>query len=253
VDVIIVGRGGGSIEDLWAFNEEVVARAIAQAAVPVISAVGHETDTTIADFVADRRAPTPSAAAEIVVAAHDEFCGRVDRLRDRLTATARARVQGLSRRVHMLSARPSFAGFPARVALHARRTSELSSGLAQLVRQRTVTASRQAQQLRRRLDACDLGRRFAAIRARLVNADGRLELGAARRYGRADALLRDCASRLEALSPLAVLGRGYAVAWNDERTRVLRNAGDVSAGDRIRVTLANGELGCDVRSIRRDE
>src|SRR6478736_5757434 len=102
VDVVIVGRGGGSIEDLWAFNEEIVARAIAKCPIPVISAVGHETDVTIADFVADLRAPTPSAAAEIVVGAKDEFCGRIDRLHDRLGSAMRGRVQGWSRRVHML-------------------------------------------------------------------------------------------------------------------------------------------------------
>src|SRR5881275_3780253 len=101
VDVVIVGRGGGSMEDLWAFNEEVVARAIARVPVPVISAIGHESDVTIADFVADVRAPTPSAAAELVVSAKDEFCGRIDRLLGRLGAAARARVQGLSRRVHI--------------------------------------------------------------------------------------------------------------------------------------------------------
>src|SRR2546423_317201 len=93
VDVLIVGRGGGSIEDLWAFNEEIVARAIAASPIPVISAVGHQTDVTIADFVADVRAPTPSAAAELVVARKDEFCGRIDRLEDRLRAAARGRVQ----------------------------------------------------------------------------------------------------------------------------------------------------------------
>src|SRR5215813_512570 len=93
VDVVIVGRGGGSIEDLWAFNEENVARAIARSAVPVISAVGHETDFTIADFVADVRAPTPSAAAELVVARKDEFCGRIDRLQERLRSAARGGLQ----------------------------------------------------------------------------------------------------------------------------------------------------------------
>ena len=92
VDVLIVGRGGGSIEDLWAFNEEAVARAIAAAPVPVISAVGHESDVTVADLVADVRAPTPSAAAEIVVAGEDEFYGRIDRTRRRLDAAARARL-----------------------------------------------------------------------------------------------------------------------------------------------------------------
>src|SRR5215813_2856501 len=93
VDVVIVGRGGGSIEDLWAFNEEMVARAIARVPVPVISAIGHETDTTIADFAADKRAPTPSAAAEIVVAAKDEFFRHIDTLHARLRAAARARLQ----------------------------------------------------------------------------------------------------------------------------------------------------------------
>src|SRR5205809_2365062 len=109
VDVVIVGRGGGSIEDLWAFNEEVVARAIARSPVPIVSAVGHESDVTIADFVADVRAPTPSAAAELVVARKDEFCGRIDGLSDRLRAAARSRVQQLSRRVHIAGSRPAFA------------------------------------------------------------------------------------------------------------------------------------------------
>src|SRR5207237_7027283 len=134
VDVIIVGRGGGSVEDLWAFNEEIVARAIAAAPVPVISAVGHEVDVTVADFVADLRAPTPSAAAELVVAAKDEFCSRIDRLHDRLHAATRARIQRLSRRVHQADSRPSFAGFPGRVAMRGRHAAELSHALARIMR-----------------------------------------------------------------------------------------------------------------------
>src|SRR5499427_9404695 len=105
VDVVIVGRGGGSIEDLWAFNEEVVARAISRVPVPVISAVGHETDVTIADFVADLRAPTPSAAAEIVVSAKEQFCGRIDRLAGRLRAAARSDLERRRNAVHLLTSR----------------------------------------------------------------------------------------------------------------------------------------------------
>src|SRR5215475_11727959 len=114
VDVVIVGRGGGSIEDLWAFNLEPVARAIAACPLPVIAAVGHESDVTIADLVADVRAPTPSAAAELVVTRKDEFVGRIDRLHDRLVANASGRVQRLSRRVHEFSGRRAMAGYTAR-------------------------------------------------------------------------------------------------------------------------------------------
>ena len=246
VDVIIVGRGGGSIEDLWAFNEEIVARAIALAPVPVISAVGHETDVTIADFVADLRAPTPSAAAEMVVAATDEFRGRIDRLRGRMRAAARGQIQDLARRVHILSARPAFSGIPGRVAMRGRQTAELSHDLVRAAGARLAARQRTVRLLRQRLDACDLGRRLAVIRTRLVGADGRLGGAVARRRHLADRQLRECAGRLDTLSPLAVLGRGYAVCWNDDRTKVIRDAVATAPGDRVRVTLAQGELRCEV-------
>jgi exodeoxyribonuclease VII large subunit len=248
VDVVIVGRGGGSMEDLWAFNEEMVARAIARVPVPVISAVGHETDYTIADFVADLRAPTPSAAAEMVVAAKDEFCGRIDRLHDRLRAAARARVQTLSRRVHMIDGRPAFAGFPGRVAMRGRYASELSHLLARLLRDRVSGRARRLLLLERQLQTYDAGRRLAALRTRFVGADGRLRTAAARRQDAATAQLRTLVGRLESLSPLAVLGRGYAVAWTADRTRVIRDASDVHPGDAVRVTLSRGELACEVKS-----
>ncbi len=248
VDVVIVGRGGGSIEDLWAFNEEMVARAIARVPVPVIAAVGHETDVTIADFVADVRAPTPSAAAEMVVARKDEFCGRIDRLHDRLHAAARARVQMLSRRVHIVDGRPALAGFPGRLAMRARHAAELSYALARALRERVAARARRMHQAERQLNAFDPGRCLGGLQTRLVAADGRLRGAAARRQDRASAQLRACIGRLESLSPLAVLGRGYAVAWNADKTGVLRDAASVAAGDRIRVTLARGELGCTVHS-----
>jgi len=248
VDVVIVGRGGGSIEDLWAFNEEVVARAIARMPVPVISAVGHETDTTIADFVADVRAPTPSAAAELVVSRKDEFWGRIDRLRDQVRAAARGRVQTLGRRVHVVCGRPAFAGFAGRLAMRGRHTAELTHALARLGRETIAVRARRVQHIERQLATYDAGRRLGGIRARLVSADGRLTAAARRRHDRSLANLEQAAGRLDSLSPLAVLGRGYAVAWDAGKTRALRDAASVTPGDQISVTLAHGELECEVRS-----
>jgi exodeoxyribonuclease VII large subunit len=246
VDVVIVGRGGGSMEDLWAFNEEMVARAIARVPVPVIAAVGHETDVTIADFVADVRAPTPSAAAELVVSRKDEFCGRIDRLADRLRSAARGRVQGLSRRVHVAGSRPAFAGYPARLAMRGRHVGDLTHALARALRGEVTSRNRRVQLLERQLAGFDAGRRLAALGTRLVTADGRLRGAIRRRHDGAAARMRATLGQLESLSPLAVLGRGYAVAWNADKTRILRDAGAVASGDRIAVTLERGELHCAV-------
>jgi exodeoxyribonuclease VII large subunit len=252
VDVIIVARGGGSIEDLWSFNEEIVARAISLCPVPVISAVGHETDVTIADFVADLRAPTPSAAAEMVIAARTEFDARIDRLRDRLLAAALGHVRGLGRRVHLMTAKPAFNGYPGRIANRGRQVAELGHGLARAGRAAVLNRERQLQQLQRRLDTCDLGRRMSGVRTRLVSADGRLAAAIVRRRHRAESQLRDRAGRLESLSPLAVLGRGYAVCWDADRERALRDAAAVAPGDRVHVTLSRGELECEVRTTSTD-
>ncbi len=247
VDVVIVGRGGGSIEDLWAFNEEAVARAISRVPVPVISAVGHETDVTIADFVADVRAPTPSAAAEMVVSRKEEFCSRIDRLRDRLLGAARGRVQRVSRRVHVVDSRPAFAGFPGRLAMRGRHVAETAHALGRIARGSLALRSRRLQQLERQLASRDAGRQLAAFRTRLVGAQAHLAAATRRRHLLAAAVLGTVAARLDTLSPLAVLGRGYAVAWNADRTMALRDAASVHAGDTVHVTLARGRLECAVR------
>jgi exodeoxyribonuclease VII large subunit len=223
VDVVIVGRGGGSIEDLWAFNEEVVARAIAGCPVPTISAVGHETDVTIADFVADLRAPTPSAAAEMVVAHKDDFCARIDRLGQRLQAT-----------------------FQMRVAMRGRRADDLAHQLLRALRGRIARRERAYQALLLKLERFDVRRRFDVIRARLAAVDGRLRTGIDRRVHGADARFRATAARLDSLSPLAVLGRGYAVCWNADRTAIIRDASTVDSGDKVHVKLERGELDCIV-------
>ncbi|HET7695854.1 MAG TPA: exodeoxyribonuclease VII large subunit [Vicinamibacterales bacterium] len=246
VDVIIVGRGGGSIEDLWAFNEERVARAIVRSPVPVVSAVGHETDVTIADFVADLRAPTPSAAAEMVVAAKDEFCSRIERLTGRLDAAARADLQRRRTTVHVLGSRRGLAGFHARLALRGRHAAELTHALRHAVRASLDGRARSYRLLRQRLEQRDLARHLASMRARLTAGRGRLTAAAGRDRHRADARFRALAGRLENLSPLAVLGRGYAVCWNADKTAIVRSAASVSPGETVQITLASGEIAATV-------
>jgi len=247
VDVVIAGRGGGSVEDLWAFNEEVVARAIADSPVPVVSAVGHEVDFTIADFVADLRAPTPSAAAEMVVAAKDEFCARIERLARRLDAAARAGLQRRRALVHAFASRRGLAGWPARLAMRGRHAAELTHQLSRATLALAARRGRTYRALAQRLEARDVSRLLSSIRARLGQSDGRLRMAADRARHRADTRVSSLAGRLDNLSPLAVLARGYAVCWNEDRTVILRRVAGVAPGDRVRVTLHEGELRCLVQ------
>ena len=252
VDVIIVARGGGSVEDLWAFNEERVARAIAASPVPVISGVGHEVDFTIADFVSDVRAPTPSAAAEMVVAATSEFCTRIDRLSARLRAAVHADVHRRRARVHMLAAGRGVTGVQTRVAMRGRHAAELDHQLRAAMISALAVRTRRSTALRQRLEQRDVARRLATIRTRIASADAKLQAAAHRVHQRSDAALRILTGRLDTLSPLAVLARGYAVCWTEDRTAIVRDAAAVADGDRVQVTLARGEISCRVEITRVD-
>ena len=203
VDVLIVGRGGGSTEDLWAFNQEEVARAIRKSAIPVISAVGHETDFTIADFAADHRAATPSAAAEIVAAREDQICSALDHLGRQLVRLTRFQIVQLRSRVQEQALSHAFAEVKSRLNNARARFDAASS-------------------------ACD-----AAIDFKLQEGCERLALAAA---------------SLDALSPLAVLQRGYAIA-QDAAGKPLRDASSVKEGDAVSVRLAKGRLATRVERI----
>ena len=250
MDVMIVARGGGSIEDLWAFNEEAVARAVAEAVVPVVSAIGHETDVTICDFVADVRAPTPSAAAELVVAHLEEFTARISRQEERLISAARVGLQQRREAVHRLERRPSFTGWPARLAGRGRHAAELTHRLSDLTAAAVATRLRRTHLAQLRLEALDLGRRLGRIHIRLVEARAQLTRGVSDVLGVRRVRLRAAAARLEALSPLGVLSRGYAVCWDARRTAALRQATQVHIGDSVLVTLHSGELDCEVKGKR---
>jgi len=246
--VIILARGGGSLEDLWAFNEEAVARAIAASPVPVISGVGHETDVTIADFVADLRAATPSAAAELVVRRKDEFFSHIDRIGERLEAAMGNRLRRLESRLHVLEARSGYAGFPGRLAFRGRHVSELASALRHGVGQSIARRLRRHDVLRRSLDQFDPRHRLGAIRTRLVARDAQLAAAARRRLTAVHGRFGGLAARLDGLSPLAVLGRGYAVTWDAAHTRIIRDASTLQPGDGVRVTLAQGGFEATVKT-----
>jgi exodeoxyribonuclease VII large subunit len=252
VDVIIVARGGGSLEDLWAFNEEVLARAIVASPVPVISGVGHETDFTIADFVADLRAPTPSAAAELVVRRKDEFFAHIDRIGERLDAAIHHRLRRMETRLHSLEARPGYAGFRGRIAVRGRHVSELAGALRQRIGQGVARRTRRHETLRRSLDQFDPRHRLAAIRTRLTSRDGHLKAAIRRRLTTAQARLGTLAAQIQGLSPLAVLGRGYSVTWDAERTRIIRDASSVKVGDRISVTLERGSVDATIEGLEQE-
>ena len=252
IDVIILGRGGGSIEDLWAFNEERLARAIVASPVPVIAAVGHEVDYTIADFVADVRASTPSAAAEIVVTRKEEFSARIGRMEDRMRAAVRSSVAKRLTHVRQLETRPTLAGIPARVAVRGRHVAELTYALARAGRSTMTRREREYSALRLQLEARDLRRRMAAVRARSTSAGDRLNAVMARLAQVSRAQLQLLGGRLGSLNPLAVLARGYAVCWNADRTAVIRDAATVGPGAGLRVTLHQGELECEVTRQRNE-
>jgi exodeoxyribonuclease VII large subunit len=244
IDVVIIGRGGGSAEDLWAFNDEKLARAIAGCPVPVISAVGHEVDFTICDFVADVRAATPSNAAEIVVDRADNFRTRIRNAEHRLKSCANAAVERLWRRADAADMR--LENWPTRVVMLDNDHERLALRLESAALERVAAHGARFEALRRRLEQRDLRRITSDLRTRVVRADGRLLALGRRTTDARAARAGQLAARLDSLSPLAVLGRGYAVCWNESRTSIIRSADSTTIGDTVRVTLNEGELVCRV-------
>jgi len=246
VDVLILARGGGSMEDLWSFNEEIVARAIFASEIPVISGVGHETDFTIADFVADLRASTPSAAAELVVQTRAEFDKHIAELRETLAGLVRYRLLEWSRRVHELSARRGFRRPLDLLRQQRQRADEMTSRLALGLRARLEQSRKRFTAAHLRIVSFDFRVKIAAFRLRLEKRTA--DLGV-----RIERLLRAKRDRLEKLtlqlqerSPLKVLERGYAIA-TDTAGNLLRDAAQVALGDTVAIQLHRGKLSTEVK------
>ena len=247
-DLLIVGRGGGSLEDLWPFNTEIVARAIAASTVPVISAVGHETDFTIADFVADLRAPTPSAAAELAVRSRADFTAAIGNLQDRLGRAVRYRLAMALQRLTEVGVERPLGVLRRRLGRALQRTDELDYRLRDCLRHRLLEAERRLRDALTHLRAQDPSRRLAERRARLEQLSAALATGLPQRLALLRGRLDSLAAQLGQLSPVKVLERGYALV-QDEHGRLLRRAADAAPGQSLRVRLHEGRLGVEVRDI----
>jgi exodeoxyribonuclease VII large subunit len=244
-DLVILARGGGSLEDLWTFNEEAVARAIAASAVPVVSAIGHETDVTIADFVADLRAPTPSAAAELIVSTRDEVLTRIEGHRRQLAQTARYRLAIWRRQLDQQGVARAMAVEQRSIGRRFQRVDEQEYRLRERMRTRLEAGHRTHRLLETRLRSYDPRPRFARDRRRLEVARASLSetirLDLVRRAGRVQAL----AAKLSQLSPLRILERGYAIVTN-QSGNIVKTSRAAPAGSEVNIRLGEGRLEASV-------
>jgi exodeoxyribonuclease VII large subunit len=244
-DVVILARGGGSLEDLWTFNLEPVARLIVASKVPVISAVGHETDFTIADFVADLRAPTPSAAAELVTVTREQVMERLTALQSRLSQRMRYQLAEARRKLHQLGVDRAGVSLHRLIGKRLQRVDEGEGRMREIVRAAIATRRRRLNDLELRLRRRDLRLRLAEGHRRLDRASAQLQERINAALHRARRKMEPLDAHLSQLSPLRVLDRGYAIV-QDTDGHVVKNAADAPVGSALRIRLAKGRLGAEV-------
>jgi exodeoxyribonuclease VII large subunit len=247
-DVLIVGRGGGSLEDLWSFNDERVARAIFASRIPIVSAVGHETDVTIADFVADLRAPTPSAAAEIVSRNQQELLRQIQGQQRRLEMAMDYYLAGCARRFSMVNHRLQQQHPQLRLARQQTALIRLRQRMDGALEQQMKRANERQLRLVRRLDQQQPQPRIHRAASRIQNLEYRLSQTMSRRLSTTRERFGSALTHLEAVSPLATLARGYSVTSASDG-KVLKQTAQVHAGDSLTTRLADGWVESQVTRI----
>ncbi|MFH2132471.1 MAG: exodeoxyribonuclease VII large subunit, partial [bacterium] len=237
IDLLIIGRGGGSVEDLWAFNEEVVARAIFHSRIPIISAVGHETDFTIADFVADLRAPTPSAAAELAVPLLSDLTDRIETARVRLISALHQLFQIYSDRLHQYQKRMRSPQWG--IQRHMQRLDELSGRLCNIIRNRLQWAGNRQTQIHQQLLYHSPLNRIEKVQNRIQDLERQLMFQTDLTLERKRNRLQKLAHILNAASPLSIMDRGYAIV-KDPENRPLTSIKSVTVNSRFSVQVSDG-------------
>lgn len=251
-DVLILARGGGSLEDLWAFNEEVLARAIVESPVPIVSGVGHEVDFTIADFVADVRAPTPSGAAELVAPDAAEWARNIATLASRLSATIQRRLTNRQERLQWLNRRLAQTHPGVVLRQRSQRLDELEQRLKRATQSALSARGHALGRLQAQLRQHSPALALSAARGRVNMAHSRLGNALYRQLDARSTRLRLAVGKLDAFSPLATLQRGYAIV-SDEQDRVVTAANDLQPGDFIQARLSAGRVQARVERIQPDD
>lgn len=252
LDVIIIGRGGGSLEELWAFNEEAVARAIAESAVPVVSAVGHETDVTIADFVADLRAATPTAAAELVAPHAVELRRRLDEARRAMVDGILRRLRERRDRLDSLLSRPVLRRPGQWIEGRRQVVDTLHSRLQQALWKDVYRRRRGLARLEEALGRSGPREQIQRAMRRVEGLEQRLRFHMANRVQKAVHRFERQVDKLQALSPLAALKRGWSLAYRPDRRQVVRHVSQVAPGDAIHLRLAGGWADCQVWGVEEE-
>ncbi|GIO00143.1 exodeoxyribonuclease VII large subunit [Brevibacillus laterosporus] len=251
VDVMIVGRGGGSIEELWAFNDEAVARAIVASQVPVISAVGHETDYTIADFVADIRAATPTAAAELAVPHYLEWLERIKQLDHRLARALQTQLQ--EKRTHLQRLQQSY-GLKnplRRVEERRQRIDEVTLRLSAMVKMKVVRKREQVSHVKKRLKQIRLERQVAERRGQVNRMESQLTQYMKQKTERSRQAWLSLVQHLDALSPLRVMQRGFSLSYKDGT--LIKSVDGIEVGDQLMIRYQDGKIMTTVTNIERKE
>jgi exodeoxyribonuclease VII large subunit len=251
-DVLIVGRGGGSIEELWAFNEEVVARSIFQCRIPIISAVGHETDFTIADFVADVRAATPTAAAELAVPSLHELRERLNQLRTTLSRRMNQHVKNARQSLQRLSDSAQLRFPQRRVDTEREHLDRLYERLFRSCRFLLKTKQQDLHLQMEKLARHSPNALVERKNLQLKHLEQRLALTIQRHYRERLSQYQGILKQLDALSPLKVMGRGYGLIYREENGQLVRSVKDVELGDVLRLRIKDGILGAQVWEVKED-
>ncbi|MDQ6699300.1 MAG: exodeoxyribonuclease VII large subunit [Acidobacteriota bacterium] len=240
-EIVIVARGGGSLEDLWTFNEEAVARAIVACSVPVVSAIGHETDVTIADFVADLRAPTPSAAAEMIVCTRQELLERIAAARQKLLQSARYRLAMVARRLQKQGIERATSILHRTIGRQLQSLDEKDNRMRERLRTLLEVRNRRRRALEEKLRYYDLRPRLQRDRARLLASHASGIEAVKLRLTKNSRRVETLTAKLSQLSPLRILDRGYAIVTN-ESGHIVKEAAEARAGADIQVRLSAGKL-----------